>query len=152
MAEHTRIGVDAYFMRIAKVVSERSTCLPHRSIVGAVMVRDKRILATGYNGPPRGYPHCKVCLRDGSGKGENMELCPAVHAEQNAIIHAALHGVSTEDSTLYCTHFPCVTCLRMAINAGTKRIVYDEDYDMDNPIKKDLIDKCSIQVVKFKED
>ncbi|MFH1786523.1 MAG: dCMP deaminase family protein [archaeon] len=149
MPERKRIGVDEYFMKIARVVSERSTCLPHRSLVGAVMVRDKRILATGYNGPPHGYPHCKTCLRDDSVKGENMELCPAVHAEQNAIIHAALHGVSTHDSTLYCTHFPCVSCLRMLINAGVKRVVYGKEYDMENPVKRDLIKKCKLQVSKF---
>ena len=145
-----RIGIDEYFMKIARVVAERSTCLPGHSQVGAVLVRDKYIISTGYNGAPRGFPHCETCYRDESDKGENMDLCPAVHAEQNAIIQSALQGASPDGGTLYCTHFPCVACLRMLINAGVKSIVYGEAYDMENEIKKLLIEKSGVEVQQFK--
>jgi len=125
-----RPGIDEYFMEIAKVVAKRSTCL--RNHVGAVIVRDKRILTTGYNGAPSGLPHCLDigCLRDENNipSGENQEICRGVHAEQNAIIQAALHGISTEGATLYCTHQPCSLCAKMLINAHIKRVVYSEKY------------------------
>jgi len=139
-----RLGADEYFMKIANVVSERSTCL--RNNVGAVLVRDKYILSTGYNGPPRGFPHCDTCRRDGFKSGEKHELSRAIHAEQNAIIQAALHGVSPEGGTLYCTHFPCTTCLKIIINAGVKRIVYGTPYDMDNPVRKELVEQSGLEV------
>jgi len=112
------------------VVAKRSTCL--RNQVGAVLVRDKRILSTGYNGAPRNLPHCLElgCIRDALEvpSGERHELCRAVHAEQNAIIQAALHGVSVTGATLYCTHQPCVLCAKMLINSQVRRVVYGNPY------------------------
>ena len=120
-----------YFMAIARMVAKRSTCL--RRQVGAVLVKDKRMLATGYNGAPARLRHCEEvgCLRqDGSiPSGERHELCRGLHAEQNAIIQAAYHGISISGSTLYCTNKPCVICSKMIINAGIKKIVYEEGYN-----------------------
>ena len=117
-------------MELALVVSKRSTCL--RQKVGAVIVKDKRILATGYNGAPSGMPHCLDvgCLREKLGvpSGERQELCRGLHAEQNAIIQAAKFGISIEGSTIYTTHCPCITCAKMIINAGIRRVVYGRDY------------------------
>ncbi|WP_290902673.1 dCMP deaminase family protein, partial [Ferroglobus sp.] len=119
-----RPSLDEYFMEIAKVVAKRSTCL--RQNVGAVIVKDKRILSTGYNGAPMGLPHCLDigCLREELNvpSGERHELCRAVHAEQNAIIQAAVHGVSIKGATLYTTHQPCIMCAKMIINAGIVRV------------------------------
>ena len=121
---------DQYFMDIVELVSRRSTCL--RRKVGAILVRDKRILATGYNGPPTGIAHCSEvgCLRDKLGvpSGERHELCRGLHAEQNAIIQAALYGVSTKGATIYCTNHPCIICSKMIINSGIVAFVYGEDY------------------------
>jgi dCMP deaminase len=125
-----RLSWDEYFMEITRLVSKRSTCL--RRQVGAVLVRDRQILATGYNGPPRGLPHCEEvgCLREMMGvpSGERHELCRGLHAEQNAIIQAANHGVGIRGATLYSTTHPCVICTKMIINAGIQRIVYGEGY------------------------
>jgi dCMP deaminase len=123
-----RPTLDEYFMEIATTVARRTTCL--RNQVGAVLVRDKRILSTGYNGAPAGLPHCDDvgCLRESVESGTRHELCRAVHAEQNAIIQAALHGVSTEGATLYCTHQPCILCAKMMINAKIERVVYRQSY------------------------
>lgn len=119
-----------YFMSITDLVSERSTCL--RRKVGAILVRDKRIIATGYNGAPAGISHCLDvgCLREQQGipSGQRHELCRGLHAEQNAIIQAALHGVSVEGSTLYCTNMPCSICSKMLINARIEKIYYKEGY------------------------
>ncbi|MBM3498542.1 MAG: cytidine deaminase, partial [Armatimonadetes bacterium] len=122
---------DEYFCEICDVVARRATCL--RRSVGAILVRDRRILATGYNGPPRGLRHCAElggCYREQMGvpSGQRHELCRALHAEQNAIIQAALHGVETTRSTLYVTNFPCSLCAKMLINAGVIRIVYRGHY------------------------
>ena len=121
---------DEYFMEITELVAKRSTCL--RRKVGAVIVQDKRILTTGYNGAPRGLPHCLEmgCLREEKevASGERQELCRGLHAEQNAIVQAALYGISIKGSILYCTTQPCVTCAKMIINAGIKRIIYQEKY------------------------
>ncbi|OYT59565.1 cytidine deaminase [Euryarchaeota archaeon ex4484_178] len=121
---------DEYFMRMAYLVSTRSTCT--RRKVGAVIVKDKRILATGYNGPPKGLAHCDVtgCIREELNvpSGERHELCRGLHAEQNAIIQAAVHGVSIRDATIYVTNHPCVVCAKMLINAEIKEIVYAEGY------------------------
>lgn len=121
---------DDYFMDIAELVASRSTCL--RRQVGAVIVKDRRIISTGYNGAPRGVSHCLDvgCLREQLGvpSGERHELCRAVHAEQNAIIQAALHGVSTNGATLYCTAQPCVLCAKMLLNAGIKEIFFRGSY------------------------
>ena len=128
--KNLRPGWDKYFMDIADLVSKRSTCL--RRSVGAVLVKDRRLLATGYNGAPSGLHHCLDvgCLREQLGvpSGERHELCRGLHAEQNAIIQAALHGVSVNGATLYCTNHPCIICAKMIINAGIKRIVYEEGY------------------------
>jgi dCMP deaminase len=121
---------DEYFMEIARQVATRSTCL--RRHVGAIIVRDKYILSTGYNGAPRGMRHCEEtgCLREQLGipSGQRQEICRGLHAEQNAIIQAALHGVSTEGGTIYVTHQPCITCAKMIINAGIVRVVCAQTY------------------------
>lgn len=121
---------DEYFMEIAEVIKKRSTCL--RRQVGAVIVKDKRILATGYNGVPSGIEHCaeRGCMRDQLGvpSGERHELCRGIHAEQNAIVQAAYLGVSIDNSTLYCTNQPCILCAKMLINAGVKRIIVRDGY------------------------
>jgi dCMP deaminase len=124
---------DAYFMEIAGIVAKRSTCLRRR--VGALVVKEKRILSTGYNGAPSGLAHCLElgCLREQLGvpRGERHELCRGLHAEQNAIIQAAYHGVSITESILYCTHHPCSICVKMIINAGIRRVLYFEGYPDD---------------------
>lgn len=122
---------DEYFMRMAELTAERSTCL--RRTVGAVIVKNKHVIATGYNGAPQGIAHCEDkggCLRQQLGvpSGERHELCRALHAEQNAIIQAATLGQSVEGGTIYITHQPCVICAKMIINAGIKRIVVKEGY------------------------
>ena len=119
-----------YFMSIAKLVGTRSTCL--RRAVGAVLVKDKRILATGYNGAPTGIRHCIEvgCLRETLGvkPGEKHELCRGLHAEQNVIIQAAYYGVMTQGTTLYSTHKPCIICSKMLINAGVKKVLFLDGY------------------------
>ena len=126
--EHNkRKSWDAYFLDIASLVSSRSTCL--RRKVGAVLVKDNHILATGYNGAPRGLEHCldRGCIREKNGipSGERHEYCRGIHAEQNALIQAAVHGVSIEGSTLYCTNFPCSLCSKLIINAkASKKRIY----------------------------
>ena len=119
-----------YFMSIAQLVATRSTCL--RRAVGAVLVKDKRILATGYNGAPTGIRHCieTGCLRERLQvkPGEKHELCRGLHAEQNVIIQAAYYGVMTQGTTLYSTHKPCIICSKMIINAGIKKIVFLDGY------------------------
>jgi len=127
----SRLSSDEYFLKIASVVAERATCRRHH--VGAVAVRDKHILSTGYNGAPTGARDCLElgCLRDEMGipSGTRHEICRGIHAEQNAIIQASLHGVSIEGSTVYCTHTPCVLCAKMLVNARIKRFVSFGKYD-----------------------
>jgi len=122
---HKRPSWDEYFLEVANLVSKRTTCLRRR--VGAVLVKDKKILATGYNGAPAGLKHCIEigCLRERLkiSSGERHELCRGLHAEQNVILQAALYGVSTKDSILYITNQPCIICAKMLINAGIKGIV-----------------------------
>jgi dCMP deaminase len=121
---------DEYFMGIVELVALRATCL--RRKVGAVLVKDRRLLSTGYNGAPSGLRHCLDigCLREQCNvpSGERHELCRGLHAEQNAIIQAAFHGVSVKDATLYCTNHPCIICAKMIINAGITRIIVLEGY------------------------
>lgn len=140
---------DQYFMEIAELVSSRSTCL--RRKVGAVIVKDKRILTTGYNGAPRGLIHClKVgCLREENKipSGEHQELCRGLHAEQNAIIQAALHGINISNSYLYCTDQPCVTCVKMIINAGINRIYYYKTYP--DKLARKLILEAGIEEICY---
>lgn len=124
---------DTYFMEIAGIVARRSTCV--RRNVGAVIVKDKRILATGYNGAPSGLAHCRDlgCLREARhvASGERHELCRGLHAEQNAIIQAAYHGVSIKGAALYSTHLPCSICVKMIINAGIEQVLHLEGYPDD---------------------
>lgn len=137
---------DEYFMEIARLVASRSTCL--RRQVGAVMVKDKNILATGYNGTPSGIRHCSEvgCLRQEMNvpSGERHELCRGLHAEQNAIIQAAKHGVNIDGATLYCTHSPCIICSKMLINSGVKRIVCYDGYP--DPLAKAMLDEAQLIV------
>jgi dCMP deaminase len=129
-----RPDADEYFLRIAAVVAERSTCQRHH--VGAVAVHSKHILATGYNGAPAGHPDCLElgCLRDEQQipSGERHEICRAIHAEQNVIIQAALHGVSLEGCTIYSSHTPCVLCAKMLVNAKITRFVSFGRYNDDS--------------------
>lgn len=128
-----RISIDEYFLKIAAVVAERSTC--RRRKVGAVAVRDKQILSTGYNGAPAKTKDCLElgCLRDENNipSGKMHEICRAIHAEQNSIIQGCLHGVSLEGATVYCTHTPCILCAKMLINAKIKRYVSFKEYSED---------------------
>ena len=128
-----RPDTDEYFLKVAAVVAERSTCLRHH--VGAVAVRNKHILATGYNGAPAGFKDCLElgCLRNELGipSGERHEICRAIHAEQNVVIQAALHGVSLDGSTIYATHTPCVLCAKILTNARIKRYVSFGKYNDD---------------------
>lgn len=121
---------DQYFMRMAFLAASRSNCT--RRKVGAVIVKDKNVLATGYNGPPSGTVHCDVvgCIRDELDvpSGERHELCRGLHAEQNAIIQAAVHGVSIRDAVIYVTTHPCVVCSKMLMNAQIKEIIYAQGY------------------------
>jgi dCMP deaminase len=132
-----RPTLDEYFMEIASIVAKRSTCL--RNQVGAVIVKEKRILSTGYNGAPRNLEHCLDigCIRQQNNiaSGTRHELCRAVHAEQNAIIQAAIHGVSIENATVYCTHQPCILCAKMLINANIKKVVYGTLYPDSEALK-----------------
>jgi len=125
----SRKGWDEYFLGIAALVAERSTCLSRN--VGAVLARDRRILATGYNGAPAGLPHCPFCIRKELAvpSGERHELCRGLHAEQNCLIQCARNGVSTERATIYIFGgTPCVICAKMLINAGVQRVIATEEY------------------------
>jgi dCMP deaminase len=146
MKQPTRPEIDEYFLKIASVIAERSTCRRHH--MGAVAVRDKHILTTGYNGAPAGQKDCLElgCLRDEQDipSGTRHEICRAIHAEQNVIIQAALHGISLEGSTIYCTHTPCVLCAKMLVNARIKRFVSFGKYSDDTFI--DLFKDAGIEV------
>lgn len=138
-----------YFMDITILVSKRSTCL--RRAVGAIIVKDKRILATGYNGAPSGIRHCGEvgCLRETMKveSGQRHELCRGIHAEQNAIIQAAYHGASIKDASLYCTNLPCIICTKMIINAGIKKIYYQEGYA--DELSQDMLAEAGIEVIRL---
>lgn len=140
---------DEYFLEMARVIATRSTCL--RRQVGALLVRDKRVLATGYNGAPAGLPHCEEvgCRRAelGVASGTGWELCRGLHAEQNAIIQGALHGVSVRGSVLYCTTQPCVICAKMLINAGVQRVVYEGDYA--DELSLEMLQQAGVELVRF---
>ena len=135
---------DEYFIQLAHQVAKRSTCL--RRHVGSVIVRDKHILATGYNGAPSGLEHCDVvgCLREKMGipSGQRQEICRGLHAEQNAIIQAALHGVSTKGATIYVTHQPCITCAKMIINAGIVRVMCAGSYP--DELARNMLEEAGI--------
>ncbi|TDP60536.1 deoxycytidylate deaminase [Aminicella lysinilytica] len=143
---------DEYFMGMAELTAKRSTCL--RRHVGAVIVKDRHIIATGYNGAPRGVAHCSEiggCLREEMNipSGERHELCRALHAEQNAIIQAATLGQSIEDGDIYITNQPCVICAKMIINAGIKRIVVRDGYPDELAVK--ILDEAGLKVVELKK-
>lgn len=144
----SRPAWEEYFMEIAVLVSKRSTC--RRRHVGAVLVKDKRILATGYNGAPSGLRHCLDigCLREDLEipSGERHELCRGLHAEQNVIIQAAYHGVLIREATLYCTNLPCSICTKMIINAGIVEILYLDGYA--DTMTKDMLDEAGIKLMK----
>lgn len=147
----TRPDWDTYFMDMAKLAARRSSCL--RRAVGAVLVKDRRLLATGYNGVPSGVTHCDVtgCLRDRLQvpSGERHELCRGLHAEQNAIIQAAFHGVSIRDAVLYCTNLPCIICAKMLINAGVRRVVYIEGYS--DALTQEMLSEVGMELVRMGE-
>jgi len=140
---------ETYFMDIAALVAKRSTCL--RRSVGAVIIKDKRILTTGYNGAPSGIQHCLEigCLRAemNVASGERHELCRGIHAEQNAIIQAAFHGVSIRGATLFCTNLPCSICAKMIINAGIEKIYYRSGYA--DPMSNEMFNAAGIVVIKL---
>ncbi|MFC1915427.1 cytidine/deoxycytidylate deaminase family protein [Chloroflexota bacterium] len=142
----TRPDSDEYFLKVASVVAERATCRRHH--VGAVAVKNKHILTTGYNGAPSGARDCLEigCLRDEQGipSGERHEICRGIHAEQNVIIQAGLHGISLEGSTIYCTHTPCVLCAKMLVNAKIERLVTFGSYN--DSTFTDLFREASIKV------
>jgi len=145
MKKATRPDIDEYFLKVATVVAERSTCRRHH--IGAVAVRDKHILATGYNGAPSGLKDCLElgCLRDELGieSGTRQEICRAIHAEQNVIIQAALHGIDFAGATVYATHPPCVLCAKMLVNAKIKRFVTFGSYADDS--FKELFQEAGIE-------
>jgi len=140
---------DEYFMNMTQVVSTRSTCI--RRNVGAILVKNKHILSTGYNGAPKGLKHCSEvgCLREKLNvqTGERHELCRGLHAEQNAIIQASVFGVSIDGATLYCTTAPCSVCTKMLINAGIKEIVYQESYP--DELAQQMLTEAKIKVRKL---
>jgi dCMP deaminase len=141
---------DEYFMEMVELVSTRTTCL-HRQ-VGAVLVKDNHVISTGYNGAPKGLKHCSEtgCIRKKMKipSGERHELCRAVHAEQNAIVQAAYHGISTEGTTLYTTGWPCTQCAKILINAGVKEIVYIDD-TYNDPLSKEILKESGIIMRKY---
>lgn len=139
---------DQYFMQMAELAATRSTCM--RRQVGAVIVKDKHVIASGYNGAPRGIKHCEDrggCLRQKLNvpSGQRHELCMALHAEQNAIIQAAKTGLSIEGATIYVTNQPCVICAKMIINAGITRIVVKEGYP--DELAVDVLEEAGLRVV-----
>ena len=140
---------DEYFMRIAHDVAERSTCL--RRKVGAILVKGKRILATGYNGAPSGLRHCEEvgCIREEQNvpSGERHELCRGLHAEMNAFLQAAVHGVSTLGSTLYTTTYPCSLCAKMIVNAGVERVIEGGAYP--DELASEVLGEAGVPVEHF---
>ena len=152
MVEDTRISWDEYFMEMAKLAARRSTCL--RRQVGAVIVQDKHVIATGYNGAPKGIPHCAEmggCYREQHNipSGERHELCRALHAEQNAIIQAATYAQGIDGATIYITHQPCVICAKMIINAGIERIVVNEGYPDEMAVS--ILEEAGLRIVRLGE-
>lgn len=147
--KYERPSWEDYFMDIAVLVSKRSTCI--RRSVGAVIVKDKRILSTGYNGAPSGISHCLDigCMREKMNipSGERHELCRGIHAEQNAIIQAAMHGVSIKDATVFCTNLPCLICSKMIINAGINKIVYLSGYA--DSMSREMLEESGVELIKL---
>lgn len=143
---------DKRFIELTNLIATWSSCL--RRNVGAIIVKDKRVIATGYNGAPQQIDSCVqlgTCVRKDAKSGTKLEFCRAVHAEQNAIAQAARLGISIEGATLYCTHKPCAACTKLLINAGIKTIVYENDYP--DELADDMLKNCSLRVARYsKED
>ncbi len=139
-------------MSITRLVAERSTCL--RRKVGAILVKGKRILCTGYNGAPAGLSHCLEtgCLREQLGvkSGQRHELCRALHAEQNVLIQAAFHGIAVEGAVLYCTNLPCSICTKMLINAGIRKIYFQEGYP--DELSRQMLEEAGIELIHLDGD
>lgn len=150
-SKNIRPDWDHYFMAIADVVATRSNC--SRRHVAAVIVKDKRIISTGYNGTPRGIKNCDEggCPRCSSDtpSGHNLRECICCHGEENAIVQAAYHGISVKDATIYSTYCPCLLCTKMIINAGIKEVVYRSEYHMDHQAEN-LLRSVNIIVRKIK--
>jgi dCMP deaminase len=148
----SRPGWDSYFMDIVELVKTRSTCL--RRQVGAIIVKDRRILSSGYNGAPMGAKHCEEigCLRDKLciPSGQRHEICRAAHAEQNAIVQAAFSGTCIRDSDMYITTQPCSICAKLIINSGIKRIVFKGDYP--DELSMSLLNEAGVRVVKYQKE
>ncbi len=140
---------EEYFMQITQVVASRSTCL--RRKVGAAIVKDNRILATGYNGAPAGLAHCieRGCMREKLGipSGQRHELCRALHAEQNAIIQAAVHGIAIRGSVIYVTNQPCVMCSKMIVNAGIKKVIFAGEYP--DELSLEIFNEAGVELVRI---
>ena len=151
-ASAERPSWNTYFMDITALVAKRTTCL--RRAVGAIIVKDKRILSTGYNGAPSGIRHCREvgCLREQLKvpSGQRHELCRGIHAEQNAIIQAAYYGVSIKGASLYCTTQPCSICAKMIINAGLKKIIYATGYV--DPMANEMLAEAGVELIRFNRD
>ncbi|MFA4858488.1 MAG: cytidine/deoxycytidylate deaminase family protein [Candidatus Margulisiibacteriota bacterium] len=145
----SRPAWDQYFLKITEDVSERATCVKRQ--VGAIIVKNNRILSTGYNGAPKGMPHCGEvgCLRKEMlvPSGQRHELCRGLHAEQNAIIQAAVHGVSIDGGTMYCNYQPCAICVKMILNAGIKKLVYSGGYP--DELAQELMKTSKLEVTKI---
>jgi dCMP deaminase len=139
-------------MSIARQVATRSTCL--RRQVGCIIVLEKRIVSTGYNGAPSGLPHCEEvgCVREARGvvSGERHELCRGLHAEQNAIIQAAMHGTAVRGGSVFCTHKPCILCTKMLINAGVRRVYFTEGYD--DEMADEMARDAALQLIHFSDE
>lgn len=149
--KNVRPSWDEYFMTITKEVTRRSSCV--RRQVGAIIVGEKRILATGYNDTPRGLKNCGEggCARCASDtpSGVGLDTCLCIHAEQNAIVNAAYHGVSIKDSIIYCTHQPCLTCAKLIINAGIKKIIFEASYPSE--VAEKLLAESKVELIQYKK-
>lgn len=151
--DDTRDSLDVFYMKMAFLVSERAICL--RRKVGSIIVKDKMVISTGYNGSPKGIPHCthETCIREKNHipSGQNQELCRGSHSEMNAIAQAAYQGISTKGATIYCTTKPCVYCAKAIINAGITRLVYSQDYGAnENELTDEVLQNIDVEIIKIK--
>lgn len=153
MEKRKRPSWDEYFMKITLDVATRSTCV--RRSVGAILVRDNRIIASGYNGAPNKLKHCLDlgCLRNQMNieSGTNLEICRGLHAEQNALVQAARFGTSTDGSTCYVTHHPCIICAKLLINAGIERIVFAEGYPDKHGLSSTFLKEAAVEIAKYSD-
>lgn len=144
-----RASWDEYFLSFARLAARRSTCL--RRQVGAIIVKDRHIISTGYNGAPKGVRHCSEtgCIREKLGipSGQRHELCRGLHAEQNAIIQAALCGVPTAGGIIYCTNQPCIICAKMIINAGINKVIYQDGYT--DELSNEMLNEAGVELVRM---